>query len=77
MSTQIAVRLPDELVAFLDASGRPGSAPSRAPRGPRAVEGEMRRQRAEGDVAVLRPAGAADDLDDLVAWSAIRAVAEG
>ena len=43
----------------------------------RAVEREMRRQRAEGDVAILRSAGAADDLDDLVAWSAIRAVAEG
>jgi Arc/MetJ-type ribon-helix-helix transcriptional regulator len=77
MSTQIAVRLPDELVAFLDASVKSGVAPSRAALVARAVEREMRRQRAEGDVAVLRSAGAADDLDDLVAWSAIRAVAEG
>ncbi len=77
MSTQIAVRLPDELVAFLDASVKSGVAPSRAALVARAVEREMRRQRAEGDVAILRSAGAADDLDDLVAWSAIRAVAEG
>jgi Arc/MetJ-type ribon-helix-helix transcriptional regulator len=77
MSTQIAVRLPDELVAFLDASVKSGVAPSRAALVARAVEREMRRQRAEGDVAVLRSAGAADDLDELVAWSAIRAVAEG
>ncbi|MGB2701966.1 MAG: YlcI/YnfO family protein [Candidatus Phosphoribacter baldrii] len=77
MSTQIAVRLPEDLVAFLDASVKSGVAPSRAALVARAVEREMRRQRAEGDVAVLRSAGAADDLDDLVAWSAIRAVAEG
>lgn len=77
MSTQIAVRLPEDLVAFLDASVKSGVAPSRAALVARAVEREMRRQRAEGDVAVLRSAGAADDLDELVAWSAIRAVAEG
>ncbi|HRC13948.1 MAG: hypothetical protein IPJ15_01920 [Actinomycetales bacterium] len=77
MSTQIAVRLPEDLVAFLDASVKSGVAPSRAALVARAVEREMRRQRAEGDVAILRSAGAADDLDDLVAWSAIRAVAEG
>lgn len=52
-------------------------APSRAALVARAVEREMRRQRAEGDVAILRSAGAADDLDELVAWSATRAVAEG
>lgn len=77
MSTQIAVRLPDDLVAFLDASVKSGVAPSRAALVARAVEREMRRQRAEGDVAILRSAGAADDLDELVAWSATRAVAEG
>lgn len=77
MSTQIAVRLPEDLVAFLDASVKSGVAPSRAALVARAVEREMRRQRAEGDVAILRSAGAADDLDELVAWSAIRAVAEG
>ena len=77
MSTQIAVRLPDELVAFLDASVKSGVAPSRAALVARAVEREMRRQRAEGDVAILLSAGAADDLDDLVTWSATRAVAEG
>lgn len=77
MSTQIAVRLPEDLVAFLDASVKSGVAPSRAALVARAVEREMRRQRAEGDVAILRSAGAPDDLDDLVAWSATRAVAEG
>lgn len=78
MSTQIAVRLSDEVVAFLDASVKSGVAPSRAALVARAVEREMRRQRAEGDVAILRAAGrAADDLDDLVAWSATAAVVEG
>ena len=69
MSTQIAVRLPDEMVAFLDRSVAAGKAPSRAALVAAAVEREMRRQAAEQDAHVLREHGTADDLDDLVQWS--------
>jgi Arc/MetJ-type ribon-helix-helix transcriptional regulator len=69
MSTQIAVRLPNEMVAFLDRSVATGRATSRAALVATAVEREMRRQAAEHDAAILRR-GAADDLDDLVAWTA-------
>ena len=69
MSTQIAVRLPDEMVAFLDRTVATGKAPSRAALVAAAVEREMRRQAAEQDAQVLRQEGAADDLDALVQWS--------
>jgi Arc/MetJ-type ribon-helix-helix transcriptional regulator len=68
MSTQIAVRLPDEMVAFLDRTVATGKAPSRAAFVAAAVEREMRRQAAEQDAKILR-ASPADDLDDLVRWS--------
>ncbi len=69
MSTQIAVRLPDEVVAFLDRAVATGKAPSRAALVAAAVEREMRRQAAEQDAQVLGENGPADDLDDLVQWS--------
>lgn len=69
MSTQIAVRLPDEMVAFLDRIVATGKAPSRAALVAAAVEREMRRQAAEQDAQILRENGPADDLDDLVQWS--------
>lgn len=69
MSTQIAVRLPDEMVAFLDAAVRSGRAPSRAALVASALEREMRLRAAQEDAEVLTREGAADDLDDLVAWS--------
>ncbi len=69
MSTQIAVRLPDEMVAFLDRAVATGTASSRAALVASAVEREMRRQAAEQDAQVLRDNGPADDLDDLVRWS--------
>jgi Arc/MetJ-type ribon-helix-helix transcriptional regulator len=70
MSTQIAVRLPEEMVAFLDKAVADGKASSRAALVSAAVEREMRRQAAETDAAILRKAGAADDLDALVNWTA-------
>lgn len=76
MSTQIAVRLPDELVAFLDRTVANGLAPSRAAIVASAVEREMRRLAAENDVQIIRAQGAADDLDDLVAWTLPHAVME-
>lgn len=70
MSTQIAVRLPDEMVAFLDRAVAEGKAPSRAALVASAVEREMRRLLAEHDAETLRRQGSADDLDDLVRWTA-------
>ena len=63
MSTQIAVRLPDEMVAYLDRLVAAGRAPSRAALVAAAVEREMQ------DEQVLRDRGAGDDLDDLVRWT--------
>lgn len=70
MSTQIAVRLPDKMVAFLDRTVASGQAPSRAAVVASAVEREMRRLLAEQDAHVLRRGGGTDDLDDLVRWTA-------
>ena len=69
MSTQIAIRLPEEMVAFLDKAVADGKATSRAALVSAAVEREMRRQAAETDAAILRNQGAADDLDSLVKWT--------
>ncbi len=70
VSTQIAVRLPDEVVAFLDRSVADGQAPSRAALVTAALEREMRRQSARRDAEILKAAGPEDDLDALVSWSA-------
>lgn len=72
MSTQIAVRLPDDLVAFLDDAVGRGEASSRAALVTRALERERRRVSAEHDAVRLGQLGTADDLDDLVAWTAER-----
>lgn len=72
MSTQIAVRLPDEVVAFLDKAVPDSKATSRAALVSAAVEREMRRQAAETDAAILGEVGAADDLDSLVNWTTRR-----
>ena len=76
MSTQIAVRLLDEMVAFLDRAVATGKAPSRAALVASAVEREMRRLAAEQDAQILRAQGAADDLDELVEWTATHAAIE-
>lgn len=70
MTTQIAVRLPDEMVSFLDEAVRTGAASSRAAVVAMALEREMRLRAAQADADVLSRVGPADDLDDLVAWSA-------
>jgi Arc/MetJ-type ribon-helix-helix transcriptional regulator len=69
MSTQIAIRLPEEMVAFLDRAVAEGKAPSRAALVGVALEREMRRQAAENDAAILREQGPADELDALVTWT--------
>ncbi|MDU0347304.1 YlcI/YnfO family protein [Actinomyces sp. MRS3W] len=70
MSTQITVRLPDEVVAFLDDAVAAGEESSRAALVTRALQQEMRRWAALRDAEIIRSQGAEDDLDDLVAWTA-------
>ena len=69
VSTQIAVRLPDHMVAFLDRSVAAGEASSRAALVASALEREMRRRAAVNDSEILAAHGTTDDLDDLVAWT--------
>ncbi|WP_280923972.1 ribbon-helix-helix domain-containing protein [Ornithinimicrobium cryptoxanthini] len=76
MTTQIAIRLPDELVAFLDRAVAEGRASSRASVVTSALEREIRRQLAEQDAEILRVVGPEDDLDDLVFWTVPNAATE-
>jgi len=69
MSTQIAVRLPDEIVAFLDEEVREQHAPSRAAVVLRALERERRRQIAARDAAILANLGADTDMDSLAGFA--------
>lgn len=65
MSKQIAVRLPDELVAFIDGVVESGSERSRAAVVTRALERERRRLIAARDADVLAKAGPDHELDAL------------
>jgi Arc/MetJ-type ribon-helix-helix transcriptional regulator len=73
MTTQIAVRLPDEMVRFLDRSVASGKAPSRAALVAVALEREMRLQAAEQDAQTLKEKGTVEDFDELVTWSVAHA----
>jgi Arc/MetJ-type ribon-helix-helix transcriptional regulator len=64
MSTQIAVRLPDELVRFIDQLVADGRASSRAAAVSQALQRERRRELAARDATILA-AGPSDDLDGL------------
>ena len=73
MSRQVTVRLPEELVAFIDARVHDGRAASRAAVVAAAVERERRRELAERDAAILAatPAdGDGDGFDDLAGYGA-------
>ena len=78
MTTQIAVRLPDDMVQFLDQLVARGQAPSRASVVERALAREFRRVIAARDAAILaEAAGAAGaaapdegDLDSLADYAA-------
>jgi Arc/MetJ-type ribon-helix-helix transcriptional regulator len=61
MTRQIAVRLPEDLVEFIDRMVEAGQASSRAEVVARAVQRERRRQVAGRDAAIL--AGAAPDRE--------------
>ncbi len=70
MSIQIAVRLPDDLVAFVDDLVSHGDAASRAAVVSRALERERRRKLAERDAVILSSAGKDRDLDSLAEFAA-------
>lgn len=63
VSTQIAVRLPDELVAYVDEAVAAGRVRSRAELVARLIERDARRQRAEEDLRRLAERGALDDQE--------------
>jgi Arc/MetJ-type ribon-helix-helix transcriptional regulator len=68
MSTQIAVRLPDDIVAFLDRLVSEHRAASRAEIITRALERERRREMAERDAAILAESGEDPDLAGLIRY---------
>jgi Arc/MetJ-type ribon-helix-helix transcriptional regulator len=70
MSTQIAVRLPEELVEFIDRLVADGRAPSRAAVVSQALQRERRRELAARDAAILAADGEEDDLDALAQHAA-------
>lgn len=70
MSTQIAVRLPDSMVEFLDRLVAEGQATSRASVIERALAREFRHQLAARDAAILAEAGADHDMDSLAGYVA-------
>lgn len=65
MSKQIAVRLPDDIVDFVDEVVSDGQASSRAAVVARALERERRRAIAARDAAILERAGRDRDMDSL------------
>ncbi|MEY2515747.1 MAG: hypothetical protein QOJ89_3105 [bacterium] len=65
MSKQIAVRLPDDIVDFLDTLVKDGKASSRAAVVTRALQRERRRAIAAQDAAILARTAADTDMDDL------------
>lgn len=70
MSKQITVRLPDDLVRFIDELAEAEEASGRAAVVATALERERRRRLAERDAAILAQAREADDFDDLAAYAA-------
>lgn len=70
MTKQIAIRLPDDIVAFIDGHVKSGKAGSRAAVVARAIDQERRRERAARDAAILARAGADPDLDGLALYAA-------
>lgn len=69
MSKQIAVRLSDELVEFVDAAVEAGEVRSRAALVTRALERERRRAVAERDATILAQKGADPELAGLAEYA--------
>jgi Arc/MetJ-type ribon-helix-helix transcriptional regulator len=75
MSTQIAVRLPEELVAYVDEAVAAGRARSRADLVARLLARDARRHRAEQDLVRLARKGALRDAETLAIAVATAATA--
>ena len=69
MTTQITVRLDDDLVEFVDQLVRDGKEKSRASAVSRAIQRERRREAAERDARILADLRHPDDLDSLVDYT--------
>ena len=69
MSRQIAVRLPDDLVEFVDELVDSGSARSRAAVVARALERERRRAMAARDAELLARTGPDPELEGLAEYA--------
>lgn len=69
MSIQIAVRLPDSMVEFLDQLVAEGQATSRASVVEHALNREFRRLIAARDAAILARSGPDPDLDSLASYA--------
>lgn len=70
MSKQVTVRLPDELVDFMDSRVEGGDASGRAAVVAAALERERRRLIAERDAQILAQTQDDDDFDALAAYAA-------
>lgn len=70
MSKQIAVRLPDEIVAFVDEVVSSGAEPSRAAVVARALARERRRRAAVRDAEILARTGPDPELAGLADYAA-------
>jgi Arc/MetJ-type ribon-helix-helix transcriptional regulator len=70
MSKQIAVRLPDDLVDFVDEIVDSGTERSRAAVVTRALQRERRRELAERDARILARTGPAPELTGLAEYAA-------
>lgn len=69
MSRQIAVRLPEDLVAFVDEVVATGTEPSRAAVVARALDRERRRAIAARDAEILARSGPDPDLGALAEYA--------
>lgn len=72
MSTQVSLRLADDLVTAVDELVRSGAVSSRAEVMESALERELRRRRAEHDAEVYARESAEGDLGELESWLATR-----
>ena len=72
MSTQIAIRLPDDMVSELDSLVAAGEASSRASVIERALRRELRRHLAERDLRILEASSEDGELNAATAWVAER-----
>jgi Arc/MetJ-type ribon-helix-helix transcriptional regulator len=70
VSIQIAVRLPDDMVEFVDRLVAEGQATSRASVIERALAREFRRLIGARDAAILAEAGVDADMDNLADYAA-------